>query len=49
MASDTKKAAMQTTYNLHQHNKSLSQKSKEEDDKEREKQMLSKVLLVSIC
>ena len=37
MASDTEKAAMQTTYNFHQHNKNLSWKNKEEDDKERGK------------
>ena len=37
MASNTEKAAMQATYNLHQHNKNLSRKNKEEDDKEREK------------
>ena len=35
MASDTEKAGMQTTYNLHQHNKNLLRKNKEgEDDKE---------------
>ena len=41
MTSDTEKAAMQASYNLHQQNKNLSWKNKEEDDKEREKQMLS--------
>ena len=33
MASDTEKAAMQTTYKLHQHNKNLSRKNKEDDKK----------------
>ena len=37
MASDTEKAAMQATYNLHQHNKNLSRKNKEEVDKKRRK------------
>ena len=37
MASDTEKAAIQTTYNRHQHNKNLSRKNKEEDDKKRGK------------
>ncbi|KAI0228396.1 hypothetical protein LSAT2_021134 [Lamellibrachia satsuma] len=36
-ASDTEKAAMQITYNLHQHNKDLLWKNKEEDDKKRGK------------
>ena len=37
MANDTEKAAMQATYKLHQHNKNLSRKNKEEDDKKRGK------------
>ena len=36
MASDTEEAAMQTTYDLHQRNKNLARKNKE-DDKEKGK------------
>ena len=42
MASDTEKAAMQTNYDLHQHNKNLARKNKE-DDKEKGKQANSEL------